>query len=215
MLRTISNELTALYKTHKWHVGWLEINVPFPHKYGYIRDESWWQWLRCDMKVIRRRSITCRSTNWSKTPSSIRSSPRNATDTRRQLVSKSDVTPATESRDFDTVARVKVASVTGRVASCVVARRTVARLVFGIERCSILLCSILCNFHAKEARQNRRCDIGLMVVHVTENGRWFFLRCLSGDSAVYAAKTCLCVCRSVIVHCVKTAKLTSIIQIQI
>jgi len=33
----------------------------------------------------------------------------------------------------------KVASVTGRVARCIMARRTVARLVFGIERCSILL----------------------------------------------------------------------------
>jgi len=32
----------------------------------------------------------------------------------------------------------KVASVTVRVARCVMARRTVARLVFGIERCSIL-----------------------------------------------------------------------------
>ena len=21
--------------------GWLEFNVPFQHKYGYIRDESW------------------------------------------------------------------------------------------------------------------------------------------------------------------------------
>jgi len=49
---------------------------------------------------------------------------------------KTDVTPATKSRDFD--ARqglgVKVASVTGRVARCVMARRTVARLVFGIQK---------------------------------------------------------------------------------
>jgi len=22
-----------------WFVGWLEFNVPFQHKYGYIRDE--------------------------------------------------------------------------------------------------------------------------------------------------------------------------------
>jgi len=38
-------------------VGWLEFNVPFRHKYGYIRDEIWilmkqemmgWQWHRLD-----------------------------------------------------------------------------------------------------------------------------------------------------------------------
>jgi len=23
-----------------WLVGWLEFNVPFQHKYGYIRDEG-------------------------------------------------------------------------------------------------------------------------------------------------------------------------------
>ena len=40
------------------------------------------------------------------------------------------------------------------------ARRTVARLVFGIERCSVL-----CDFDARQsARQNRRCDIGLSLV---------------------------------------------------
>ena len=38
----------------------------------------------------------------------------------------------------DKGSRVKVASVTGRVARCVMACRTVARVVFGIERCSIL-----------------------------------------------------------------------------
>jgi len=37
----------------------------------------------------------------------------------------------------DKGSRVTVASVTGRIARCVVARRTVARLVFGVERCSI------------------------------------------------------------------------------
>jgi len=26
--------------TTVWLVGWLEFNVPFQHKYGYIRDES-------------------------------------------------------------------------------------------------------------------------------------------------------------------------------
>jgi len=41
----------------------------------------------------------------------------------------------------------KVASVTGRIARCVVARRTVARLVFGTERCSIL-----CDFDARQSR---------------------------------------------------------------
>ena len=25
---------------HGWLVGWLEVNVPFQHKYGYIRDEQ-------------------------------------------------------------------------------------------------------------------------------------------------------------------------------
>jgi len=51
----------------------------------------------------------------------------------------------------DKGSRVKVASVTGRVA-----RRTVARLVFGIQRCSILLKS-----RVEDMRQNCRCDIGL------------------------------------------------------
>jgi len=47
----------------------------------------------------------------------------------------------------DKGSRVKVASVTGRIARCVVARRTVARLVFGTERCSIL-----CDFDARQSR---------------------------------------------------------------
>jgi len=38
----------------------------------------------------------------------------------------------------DNGSRVIVASVIGHVARCVMARRTVARLVFGTERCSIL-----------------------------------------------------------------------------
>ena len=25
-----------------WLIGWLEFNVPFQHKYGYIRDEIYW-----------------------------------------------------------------------------------------------------------------------------------------------------------------------------
>jgi len=47
----------------------------------------------------------------------------------------------------DKGSRVKVASVTGRVARCVMTRRTVARLVFGTERCSIL-----CDFNARQSR---------------------------------------------------------------
>jgi len=27
-------------ETIGWLVGWLEFNVPFQHKYGYIRDED-------------------------------------------------------------------------------------------------------------------------------------------------------------------------------
>ena len=46
--------------------------------------------------------------------------------------------------------RVKVASVTGRVARRDMARRTVARLVFGIERCSIL-----CDFDARQSRESK------------------------------------------------------------
>ena len=64
---------------------------------------------------------------------------------------KTGVTPATKSRDFDArqVVGVKVASVTGRIARCVMARRTVARLVLGIERCSIL-----CDFDARATKSH-------------------------------------------------------------
>ena len=47
----------------------------------------------------------------------------------------------------------KVASGTERVARCVVARRTVARLVFGIQRCSIL-----CDFDARQSRASKTRD---------------------------------------------------------
>ena len=67
---------------------------------------------------------------------------------------KTDVTPATKLHDFD--ARQGVASVTGRVARSVMARRTVARLVFGIERCSIVLL-----LHTEE----RGLSVGLSVCH--------------------------------------------------
>jgi len=46
----------------------------------------------------------------------------------------------------DKGSRVKVASVTGRIARCVVVCHTVARLVFGIERCCIL-----CVFDARQS----------------------------------------------------------------
>jgi len=32
-------DLVTLYTPSGWLVGWLEFNVPFQHKYGYIRDE--------------------------------------------------------------------------------------------------------------------------------------------------------------------------------
>jgi len=53
----------------------------------------------------------------------------------------------------DKGSRVKVASGTERVARCVVARRTVARLVFGIQ-----LCSILCDFDARQSRASKTRD---------------------------------------------------------
>jgi len=63
----------------------------------------------------------------------------------------------------DKGSRVKIASVTGRVARCVMARRTVARLVFGIEHCSIL-----CDFDARQSRvsktRNKIADVALVLV---------------------------------------------------
>jgi len=53
----------------------------------------------------------------------------------------------------DRGSRVKVASVTGHVARCVMARRTVARLVFGIERCSIL-----CDYDARQNCMSKTSD---------------------------------------------------------
>jgi len=35
--RTVYSSVHTL--DHGWLVGWLEFNVPFQHKYGYIRDE--------------------------------------------------------------------------------------------------------------------------------------------------------------------------------
>ena len=58
---------------------------------------------------------------------------------------------ATLTRDKGSL--VKVASVTGRVARCVVARRIVARLVFAIERCSIL-----CDFDARQSHVSKTRD---------------------------------------------------------
>jgi len=58
---------------------------------------------------------------------------------------------ATLTRDKES--RVKVASVTRRVARCVMARRTVARLVFGIERCSFL-----CDCDARQSRASKTRD---------------------------------------------------------
>jgi len=53
----------------------------------------------------------------------------------------------------DKGSRVKVASVTGRIARCVMARRTVAQLVLGIERCSIL-----CDFDSRQSRASKTRD---------------------------------------------------------
>jgi len=69
----------------------------------------------------------------------------------------------------DERSRVKVASVTGRVARCVMVRRTVARLVFGIERCHDpwALLNFMRLWRASVSRvnarrrQNGRCDIVL------------------------------------------------------
>jgi len=55
----------------------------------------------------------------------------------------------------DPLSLVKVASMTGRVARCVMARRTVARLVFEIERCSR---PILCDFDARQSRALKTRD---------------------------------------------------------
>ena len=75
--------------------------------------------------------------------------------------------------------RVKVASVTGLVARCVMARRTVARLVFGIERCSIL-----CDF---DARQNRATKS--QVWHRSYRLLWIseliVVRCSSRDQVIW------------------------------
>jgi len=49
--------------------------------------------------------------------------------------------------------RQSCATVTGRIARCVTARRTVARLVFGIERCSIL-----CDFDARQSHASKTRD---------------------------------------------------------
>jgi len=53
----------------------------------------------------------------------------------------------------DKGSRLKVASGTGRVAHCVMAHCTVARLVFGIERCSIL-----CDCDARQSRMSLMRD---------------------------------------------------------
>jgi len=53
----------------------------------------------------------------------------------------------------DMGSRVKVASVTWRVARCVMARRTIALLVFGIERCCIP-----CDFDARQSRASMTRD---------------------------------------------------------
>ena len=57
--------------------------------------------------------------------------------------------------------RVKVASVSGRVARCIMARRTVARLVFGIERRSIL-----CDSYARLSRSSKMRDYVARVTSV-------------------------------------------------
>jgi len=81
--------------------------------------------------------------------------------TRQMILLKTDVTHATKLCDKGL--HVKVASVTGRFARCVMVRGTVARLVFGIESCSIL-----CDF---DARHSRRCDIGLTATNSINAGQ--------------------------------------------
>jgi len=53
----------------------------------------------------------------------------------------------------DKGSRFKVASVTGRVARCDVARHTVVRLIFGKE-CG----SIVCDFVARQSRPSKMCN---------------------------------------------------------
>jgi len=40
MLQTRFYIVYNLRKPYGWLVGWLEFNVPFQHKYGYIRDDE-------------------------------------------------------------------------------------------------------------------------------------------------------------------------------
>ena len=48
---------------------------------------------------------------------------------------------------------VSVSNVTGCIACCDVARRTVVRLIFGKE-----CCSIVCDFDARQSRPSKMCD---------------------------------------------------------
>jgi len=41
--KVLRNSTSCIFKRSTlcgWLVGWLEFNVPFQHRYGYIRDES-------------------------------------------------------------------------------------------------------------------------------------------------------------------------------
>jgi len=83
----------------------------------------------------------------------------------------------------DNGSRVKVASVTGLVARCVMARRTVARLVFGIERCSIL-----CDFDARQSHASNTRD---KIAGVTSILRWRCPRCSISAPIFFAEfRTC-------------------------
>jgi len=39
-IRVTSTQSEVKVKVKVMQVGWLEFNVPFQHKYGYIRDEN-------------------------------------------------------------------------------------------------------------------------------------------------------------------------------
>jgi len=39
----------------EWTAGWLEFNVPFQHKYGYIRDKL--EWMDSDNKFQTRSPV--------------------------------------------------------------------------------------------------------------------------------------------------------------
>jgi len=71
----------------------------------------------------------------------------------------------TRDKGWGRASKSQLASGIGRIARCVMARRTVARFVFGIERCSIL-----CDFDARQSRASKTRDkiAGVTVTSVSD-----------------------------------------------